>query len=109
MKLIIYAVKDTVACDFPITFEAPNEGMMKRLVKGSLLVKEHNVLNTDIKEKDIYEVGERDTTTGVIKGIEPLFIVHVSELRLELIRDIKIAKAEAGEKEPTADEVASDE
>lgn len=105
----IYSIKDEVAGDHPFTFEAPNDGMMVRIVKGGLLSKEQNVINTDIKDKVIFLVGERNTETGVIKGCEPLFIKRVSEIRLELIKEIKIAKAEAGDKEPTADEVASDE
>lgn len=109
MKVIIYGVKDTIANDFPFTFESPNEGMMKRIVKGALLSKEQNVINTDIKDKDIFEVGERETTTGVIIGLAaPVFIEHVSNIRLDLIREIKIAKAEAGEKEPAAEEVADE-
>lgn len=109
MKVNIYAVKDEVALDFPFTFEAPNDGMMERIVKGALLVKEQNVINTNIKDKVIFQVGERDTTTGVINGMaQPLFIKRVSELRIDLIKEIKIAKAEAGEEEPTAEEVCDE-
>lgn len=109
MKLNIYSIKDEVAGEHPFTFEAPNDGMMERIVKGALLSKEQNVINTDIKDKVIFCVGERDTSTGVIVGTEPLFIKRVSEIRLSLIKEIKIAKAEAGDKEPTAEEVAGDE
>lgn len=109
MKLNVYAVKDEIACEFPFTFEAPNDGMMIRIIKGALLSKEQNVINTDIKDKVIFQVGERDTSTGELKGMVPLFIKRVSEIRLDLIKEIKIAKAEAGEKEPEAPEVAKDE
>lgn len=109
MKLIIYSIKDEVAGDHPFTFEAPNDGMMERIVKGALLSKEQNVINTNIKDKVIFQVGERESTTGVITGCEPLFIKRISEIRLDLIKEIKVAKAEAGDKEPNADEVAKDE
>ena len=109
MKLNVYSIKDEVAGDHPFTFEAPNDGMMERIVKGALLDKGQNVINTNIKDKVVYLVGERETTTGVITGFEPLFVKRISEIRLDLIKEIKIAKAEAGDKEPTAEEVASDE
>lgn len=109
MKVNIYAVKDEVALDFPFTFESPNDGMMERIIKGALLTKEPNVINTNIKDKVIYQVGERDTTTGLLKGLtQPLFIKRVAEIRLELIKEVKIAKAEAGEEQPTAEEVCDE-
>lgn len=108
MKLNVYSVKDEVAGDHPFTFEAPNDGMMERIVKGALLSKEQNVINTNIKDKVIYLIGTRDTTTGEIKGETPIFIKRISEIRLDLIKEIKIAKAEAGEKEPTAEEVVDE-
>lgn len=110
MKLNVYSVKDEIACEHPFIFEAPNDGMMERLVKGALLSKEQNVINTNIKDKIIFLVGERETSTGKITGLEqPVFIKRVSEIRLDLIKEIKIAKAEAGDKTPTAEEVAPDE
>ena len=109
MKTNIYAVKDEVALDFPFIFEAINDGMMKRVVKGALLSKERNVFTDNLKDKVIFQIGERETKTGVITALEqPLFIFSVAELRLELIKEIKIAKAEAGEEHPEAPEVISD-
>ena len=110
MKLIVYGVKDTIANDFPFTFMQTNEGMMKRVVKGALMDKQPNVISSNLKEKDIFEIGEFETSTGVLIGLpSPIFVAHVSEIRLELIREIKIAKAEAGDNEPTAEEVVKDE
>lgn len=110
MKLNIYAVKDNVSGEFTFIFESQNDGTMKRIIKGALLTKEQNVINTDIKDKTIYQVAIRDTMTGVIVGeASPVFVVNVSEVRLDLIKEIKIAKAEAGEDNPEAPEVASDE
>lgn len=109
MKLNVYSVKDVIAGDHPFIFEAPNDGMMERIVKGALLSKEQNVINTNLKDKDIFLVGERDTETGEIKGIMPIFVKHISEIRLALIKEIKIAKAEAGQENPTAEEVVNDD
>ena len=109
MKLIVYGVKDTIANDFPFTFMQTNEGMMKRIVKGALMDKQPNVISSDLKDKDIFELGEFETSTGVIIGLAaPVFVAHVADIRLELIREIKIAKAEAGEEQPTAEEVVDE-
>lgn len=109
MKLTMYGLKDNVTSEFIFFFQSQNEGTMKRIVKGALLDKQPNCFTTDLKDKDVYDLGQIDTQTGVIEPITPLFVVHVSEVRLELIREIKIAKAEAGEEKPDANEVASDE
>ena len=109
MKLNIYGLKDDVAGEFVFFWQAQNEGMMKRAIKGALLSKEQNPFTTDIKDKSVYELGAIDTLTGQLEAIAPIFCVRVSEVRLELIKEIKIAKAEAGVAEPNAEEVAKDE
>ena len=105
MILNIYAVKDSVAGDFPFTFKASNDGMMERVVKGALLSKEQNVFTTDIKDKSIYCIGTYETSTADIKPLSPVFCCNVNEIRLKLIQEIKIAKQEAGVEQPTAEEV----
>lgn len=108
MNLNIYGLKDNVTGEFVFFFQQQNEGTMKRVVKSCLLSKEPNVFTTDLKDKAVYELGQVNTSTGELKAQAPVFMVNVSDVRLELIREIKIAKAEAGEAEPNADEVASD-
>ena len=109
MKLNFYAVKDDVAGEFIFFFQVQNDGIMKRVVKGNLLSKERNPFTDDLKDKSIYQLGELETITGVLTPCTPIFCCSVQEVRLELIKEIKIAKAEAGIEKPNADEVISDE
>ena len=109
MQLHFYGVKDDVTGEFVFTYLSQNEGTMKRVVKSALLGKEPNVFTTNLKDKKIYDLGIFDTETGLLVAQAVVYVCPVSELRLELIREIKIAKQEAGEKEPSADEVCSDE
>lgn len=110
MKLKFYGLKDDVTGEFIFFFQSQNEGTMKRVVKGALLDKHGNAFTHDIKDKKIYDLGSIDTQTGIVEGNNNIvFVCGVNDVRLDLIREIKIAKAEAGEKEPNADEVVSDE
>lgn len=109
MKLKFYGLKDDVTGEFIFFFQSQNEGTMKRVVKGALLDKQGNAFTHDIKDKKIYDLGSIDTQSGLVKDNKPVFVCGVNHIRLELIREIKIAKAEAGEKEPNAEEVVSDE
>lgn len=108
-QLKFYGVKDDVTGEIVFTFLSQNDGTMKRVVKSSLLTKEPNVFTRDLKDKKIYLLGDFDVNTGVLSNNTPVYSVSVAELRLELIREIKVAKQEAGEKEPNADEVVDDE
>ena len=66
-----------------------------------------------IKVHKIFEkaktIGEVETKTGVITPCTPVFIVSLAEVRLDLIKEVKIAKQEAGVENPDASEVVSDE
>lgn len=106
--LNIYSIKDDVAGTFPFIFESPNDGTMVRIVKGAMLDKQPNIMNTDIKDKSVYIVGTRDEKTGVLCQVTPTFIKHLKEVRDELILEIKTAKAECGDPEPKADEVCDE-
>lgn len=108
MRLNFYGVKDNVEGGFVFFFQCQNEGIMKRVVKSAMLSKEPNAFTTDLKDKAIYQLGEIDTLTGILTPIQPLFIVSNAEIRLELIREIKIAKTEAGDQEPDAKEVCDE-
>ena len=110
MKLNIYGVKDDVTGEFVFTFNSQNDGTMKRVVKSSLLTKEPNVFTRDLKDKKVYKLGEFETITGEIKALAPIvYAFSVAEVRMELIEEIKIAKQEAGDPNPNADEVAKDD
>lgn len=105
MKLNMYGLKDCIEGEYIFFFQAKNDGIMKRAVKGSLLTKEQNHFTSNMKDKDIYLLGEIETLTGAIIPCAPIFCVNVNEVRLELIKEIKIAKAEAGDEKPDAPEV----
>lgn len=109
MNLIIYGLYDKVTGEHVFFFQQQNEGTMKRVVKGALLSKEPNCFQTDLKDKAVYQLGSVNTNTGEIKAQAPVFICNVSDIRLELINEIKLAKLEAGEEKPEANEVCKDE
>ena len=109
MKLEIYGLKDNVEGEFIFFFQAKNEGIMKRAVEGALLDKNGNHFTNNLTDKAIYNLGSIETLTGAIEPIAPIFVCGVNEIRLELIKKIKIAKQEAGEDNPNADEVVKDE
>lgn len=109
MLLNIYGLKDNVVGEFIFFFQQQNEGTLKRILKGALLSKEPNCIQTDLKDKSVYELGSINTNTGKIEPQQPVFVCNISDIRLELIREIKIAKAEAGDENPTAEEVCKDD
>lgn len=109
MKLQMYALKDNVEGEFVFFFQAKNGGIMKRVVESALLDKNGNVFTSNMKDKAIYNIGSIETATAEIVPNTPVFMFGVSEIRLDLIKQIKLAKAEAGEENPNADEVAKDE
>ena len=96
-KLVIYTVRDRLAGDSSLILTAKNEPILRRNIKGVLLSKQQNFINTDTPDKEIYESGYIDTDTGKIVGLEnPVFVVNVEELRQELISEIRQKQAEAG-------------
>lgn len=109
MILQIYALKDNATGEFIFFFQSQNDNTALRVIKGALLDKGQNPFITDMKDKDVYSIGEIDTMTGDIVKHSPILFKRVSDIRLDLIKEIKIAKAEMGEKDPNADEVAKDE
>lgn len=108
MVINYYGLKDNVEGEFIFFFQAKNDGIMKRAVKGALIGKEQNHFTTNMKDKDIYLLGEIETKTGIINPCAPIFCTNINDVRLELIKEIKIAKAEAGDEKPTAEEVADE-
>lgn len=96
MKLKIYAVYDRVASEFPFTFKAKNDDMMKRVCMSALLDKQSNIMNSDTDDKDVYYCGEYETETAVITPIRPEFVLHLSEVRAELLAKIRASKIAAG-------------
>ena len=109
MQVKMYGLKDNVEGEFIFFFQAKNDGLMRRAVKGALLGKETNVFTSNMKDKSVFDLGEINTLTGEITPNLPVFACNVSDVRLELIKEIKIAKAEAGEVNPDASEVAADD
>lgn len=109
MKLNMYGLKDNVEGEFIFFFQAKNEGIMKRVVESALLDKNGNHFTANIKDKAIYELGTIETLTGIVVPTDPIFVCGINEIRLDLIKQIKIAKQEAGVENPTAEEVAKDD
>lgn len=108
MKLEFYGLKDDITGEIVFTFLSQNEGTMKRVVKSALLGKDPNVFTTNLKDKKIYDLGLFDTLTGKFETNEPVYACSVAEIRLELIREIKVAKQEEGINEPDANEVCDE-
>lgn len=109
MKLEMYGLKDSVEGEFIFFFQAKNDGIMKRAVEGALLDKNGNHFTNNMKDKAIYNIGTIETLTGIIVPSDPIFICGVNEIRLDLIKKIKLAKQEEGQQNPDAEEVVSDE
>ena len=105
MLLNMYGLKDAIEGEFIFFFQAKNDGIMERAVKGALLTKEQNAFTSNMKDKDIYLLGTIETLTGEIKPSVPVFCTNVNTVRLALINEIKLAKAEAGVDKPEATEV----
>lgn len=108
MDLQFYGLKDNATGEFIFFFQSQNDNTALRVIKGALLTKEQNPFTSDIKDKDVYNIGKIDTMTGDIEKHTPILFKRVSEVRLQLINEIKLAKAEAGDKNPEANEVADD-
>lgn len=109
MKLELYGLKDNVEGEFIFFFQCKNEGIMKRVVESALLDKNGNHFTANIKDKAIYNIGTIETLTGIVVPNDPVYVCGVNEIRLDLIKQIKIAKAEAGVENPDAKEVAGDD
>lgn len=109
MKLEMYGLKDSVEGEFIFFFQAKNDGIMKRAVEGALLDKNGNHFTNNMKDKAIYNIGTIETLTGIIVPSDPIFICGVNEIRLDLIKKIKLAKQEEGQENPDAKEVVDDE
>lgn len=96
-NLNLYVVRDNVAGVNELILTAKNDEVLKRSVKGVLLSREQNYLNTDTRDKDIYLCGVLNTDNGVIDTINPTqFVCGVEQLRLELVAEIRAKREEAG-------------
>lgn len=100
MILKIYVLYDRIAQEFPFSFKAKNDDMMKRVCMSAMLDQQDNIIKNDTDDKDIYLTGEYDTETGVVKGLDrPQFILHLAEVRSELLAKIRASKQAAGVEE----------
>lgn len=107
MILKLYVVRDEVACDNHVILTEQNDTLLKRNIKAVLMSTDPNYINTNTKDKRVFVSGELDTKTGVITGLpvpQPVFTIE--EVRLELIDEINLAKAQAvASKQKAADQV----
>lgn len=96
MILKLYVVRDEVAIENRVLLYEQNDTLLKRNLKALLLDQKPNYINQNTKDKRVYYVGDLNTETGVIKGLDPIVSVYsLEEVRLELIDEINIAKAQA--------------
>lgn len=103
MKLNVYVLRDKLAGISNVILTANNDEVLKRDIKGVLLSKNQNVINTNTEDKDVFLAAVLDTDTGIIKALDvPVFTLNVELVRKELIQEIKIKQAEAG-LEPTGE------
>lgn len=107
MILKLYIVRDEVACDNHVILTEQNDTLLKRNIKAVLMSPEANYINTNTKDKRVFLSGELDTKTGVITSVgSPVPVFTIEEVRLELIDEINLAKAEAvASKQKAADKV----
>lgn len=107
MILKLYIVRDEVACDNHVILTEQNDTLLKRNIKAVLMSPEANYINTNTKDKRVFLSGELDTKTGVITSAgSPVPVFTLEEVRLELIDEINLAKAEAAaSKQKAADKV----
>ena len=107
MILKLYIVRDEVACDNHVILTEQNDTLLKRNIKAVLMSPEANYINTNTKDKRVFLSGELDTKTGVITSAgSPVPVFTIEEVRLELIDEINLAKAEAAaSKQKAADKV----
>lgn len=97
MLLKIYAIYDRVAAEYGFTFKAKNDEMMKRVMMSALQDNQPNIVNTDTDDKDVFLIGTYETVTAEIVPTYPgEFVIHLSEIRQELLAKIKAAKLAAG-------------
>lgn len=96
MILKLYVIRDEVACDNHVLLYSQNDTLFKRDLKALLLAREANYINTNTKDKRAFLAGELDTNTGVIKALDPIIpVCTLEEVRLDLVDEINIAKAQA--------------
>lgn len=93
-KLKLYVVRDTLVGDNSLLLSAKNDAVLARNVKATMLSKQQNYLNTDTTDKQVFEVGELDTDTGIITGLpSPAHVFNLEDLRQELIMEYRKRKA----------------
>lgn len=94
-KLKLYVVRDCLVGDSSLILSAKNDAVLARNVKAAMLSQQANYLNTDTRDKQIYVTAELDTDTGIISGlVQPEFVFNLEDLRLELVSEVKKAKAQ---------------
>lgn len=75
----IYSIKDTKAGYMnPIYMQ--NDEIAIRTFKKAANSKEPNVVNEFLEDKELWYLGEFDERTGIIKAVEPAFLVKAIDL-----------------------------
>lgn len=96
MKLKLYVVRDEVALDNSVLLTAKSNDEVRRNISALMVAPQRNFLNTDIKDKRIFCVGELETSTGVITADPvPLPVFPLEEIRQEVLADVAAKKAQA--------------
>lgn len=81
MTIKIYAVKDVAAGEFMSPFYVQNDAMLKRVVREAVNKEEENIFNKFCEDKQVYCLGEFDSSTGAITSKTPDLVINCIDLK----------------------------
>lgn len=76
----LYAIKDNVAGQFYPPTASVNDNVVLRDVKN-LVNKPGSLIASNPDDFTLYKVGEYDERTGIIKALQPDFVVNLVDLK----------------------------
>lgn len=89
MKLKVYSLRDSIACEHMMLFTAPSDPMLKRNLK-KLMLGGLPLLCENPQDLTVVEIGEWDTNTGLLTGLpEPIHTFHILEIKNECDEEVK--------------------
>lgn len=108
MLIKLYGLKDTVTGVDDVVLSASNHDELKRHIKYAILQK-NSIFIKDVKDKQIFYVGTKDTSTSIITGTQPVLIYQLQEIFDELSDEIALAQARKEASERKAKEIVKEE
>lgn len=98
----VYGVRDTLAGETILLVTEKSDELLKRIVKALLLDPKPNPINAETKDTLIFELGTLDTESGIMTALgSPRMALNVELVRQELLSEIRMSKAMAGDNSPT--------